>query len=124
MAHYSIRVLTCFRRSGAIEMRKFTPLVGLAALVAAAVLPAGAASAGDPGQGAKQAPPRAVLICDTDEATRRAFTREHGAPPVFVTAREVLSVRPSDPAWEAPRCMTAREHARYREAATTYAAVR
>jgi hypothetical protein len=43
---------------------------------------------------------------------------------VFVTAREALSVRPSDPAWETPRCMTEREHARYREAATTYAVVR
>lgn len=105
-------------------MRKFTPLVGLAALVAAAVLPAGAASAGDPGKDAARTPARAVLVCDTDAATRRAFTREHGAPPRFVTAREVLSVRPSDPAWTAPRCMTAREYARYREAATTYAAVR
>lgn len=105
-------------------MRQFTPFVGLAALAAAAVLPAGAASAGDPGRDAKPAPARAVLICDTDAATRRAFVREHGAPPVFVTAREALSVRPSDPAWDAPRCMTAREHARYREAATTYAAVR
>lgn len=105
-------------------MHKFTPFVGLAALVAAAVLPAGAASAGDPDRAAKQESARAVLICDTDAATRRAFTREHGAPPVFVTAREALSVRPSDPAWETPRCMTAREHARYREAATTYAAVR
>jgi len=105
-------------------MRKFTPFVGLAALTAAAILPAGAASAGDPDRQAKQEPARAILICDTDAATRRAFAREHGAPPVFVTAREALSVRPSDPAWEAPRCMTAREHVRYREAATTYAAVR
>ena len=105
-------------------MRKSPPFFGLTALVAATILPTGAASAGDPGPGASRTPARAVLICGTDAATRRAFAREHGSPPVFVTAREVLSVRPSDPAWETPRCMTAHEHARYREAATTYAAVR
>jgi hypothetical protein len=33
-------------------------------------------------------------------------------------------VRASDPAWSAPRCMTVREHARYRDAATNFAAVR
>lgn len=65
-----------------------------------------------------------MLICATDAATRRAFTREHGTAPVFVTAREALSVRTSDAAWTVPRCMTEREHARYREAVTTYAAVR
>ena len=105
-------------------MRIFTPFVGLAALAAAAILPTGAVSAGDLDQGARKAPPRVVLVCRTDAATRRAFMREHGTPPQFVTAREALSVRPSDPAWQAPRCMTAREHARYREAVTTYAAVR
>lgn len=105
-------------------MRNFTPLVGLSALAAAAILPAGAASAGDPDRRTKQESVRAVLICDTDAETRRAFTREHGTPPVFVTAREARSIRQSDPAWQTPRCMTAREHARYREAATSYAAVR
>ncbi|MGZ9098804.1 MAG: hypothetical protein ACXW3O_03795 [Brevundimonas sp.] len=105
-------------------MRNFTPFVGLAALAAAAILPTGAVSAGDTGQGASRAPARAVLVCRADAATRRAFIREHGAPPVFVTAREALTVRPSDPAWTAPRCMTAREHVRFREAASTYAAVR
>lgn len=105
-------------------MRIFTPFVGLAALTAAAIVPTGAVSAGDLEQGARAAPARLVLVCDSDGATRRAFAREHGAPPVFVTAREALSVRPSDPAWRTPRCMTAREHARYREAVSTYAAVR
>lgn len=105
-------------------MRVFTPFVGLAALAAAAALPAGIASADAAGQPEARAPVRAVLICATDAATRRAFTREHGAAPVFVTAREVLSVRPSDPAWTTPRCMTAREHARYRTAINSYASVR
>ena len=105
-------------------MRKLTPFTGLAALAAAAILPTGAVSAGDAGQGAGRASPRAVLICGADAATRRAFAREHRAPPVFITAREALTVRPSDPPWTAPRCMTAREHVRFREAVSTYAAVR
>ena len=102
-------------------MRTFTPIIGLAVLASAAILPAGLASADAVGQ---RADGRPVLICATDAATRRAFTREHGAAPIFVTAREALSVRASDPAWSTPRCMTSREHARFREAATTFAAVR
>ncbi|MDO9586979.1 MAG: hypothetical protein Q8R45_14995 [Brevundimonas sp.] len=105
-------------------MRTLIRLAGLAALTAAASLPAGLASAGDAKQPSALAEGRIILVCDTDAATRRGFTREHGAAPIFVTAREALSVRTSDPAWNAPRCMTAREHARYREAVTTFAAVR
>lgn len=105
-------------------MRAFTPFVGLAALAAATVLPVGIANAEDVGQPIARSTPRPVLICATDAATRRAFAREHGAAPIFVTAREALSVRTSDPAWTSPRCMTAREHARYREAAPMYAAAR
>ena len=102
-------------------MRVLTAL----AVLATALASAGVATAGDQTRQIRAEPAeRAVLVCATDAATRRAFTREHGAPPVFVTAREALSVRPSDPAWSAPRCMTAREHARYRDAALTYAAVR
>lgn len=66
---------------------------------------------------------RPVLICDTDAATRRSFTREHGAAPVFITAEEALRVRPSDPAWDAPRCMTEREYARLRDASVAQARV-
>lgn len=105
-------------------MRAFTPVVGLVVLTAAAALPVGLASAGDIGPPSARSSARPVLICGTDAATRRAFTREHGSAPIFVTAREALSVRISDPAWSAPRCMTAREHARYRDAATTDAAAR
>lgn len=105
-------------------MRAFNPLVGLAALAAATIFSGGVASAGAEGQPAVRSQARPVLICAADAATRRAFTREHGAAPVFVTARDALSVRASDPAWTAPRCMTALEHARYRHAAPAYAAVR
>lgn len=98
----------------------------LAVLSAAAILvSAGAVSAGDQGRPTQTAANgRPVLVCATDAATRRAFTRDHGARPVFITAREALSVRPTDPTWDAPRCMTAREHARYVEAANTYASAR
>jgi hypothetical protein len=105
-------------------MRTFTPLIGMIALAAASALPAGFASADAVGQGSDRLNNRPVLICATDAATRRAFTREHGVEPIFVTAREALSVRASDPAWSTPRCMTAREHARFRDAATTFAVVR
>ncbi len=104
-------------------MRAFTPFIGLAAL-AATILPAVSASAGDNGQPSARPNARPVLVCGTDAATRRAFTREHGSAPVFITAREALTVRASDPDWSAPRCMTAREHQRYRDAATTFAAAR
>lgn len=99
-------------------MRVFIPLVGLAALATAAVLPAGSASASVSPAVQPEARPgvRAVLICTNDAATRRAFIREHGVVPVFVSARDALSVQRSDPAWTAPRCMTAREHAHYRNA--------
>lgn len=61
---------------------------------------------------AQAAPARPVMVCATDAATRRAFTREHGAAPVFITAREVQALRPTDPTWATPRCITANEHAR------------
>ena len=105
-------------------MRTFNSFLCVAALAAAALTPPSIASAEDVRAEPARSTARPVLICATDAATRRAFTREHGAAPVFVTAREALSVRSSDPAWSAPRCMTAREHARYRDAATSYAAVR
>jgi len=117
-----LRVLINTGALEALEMREFLSLAAL--LVVGATL--GSASLASAGEQVRAAGPgaRAVLICGTDAATRRAFTREHGAPPVFVSAREALSVRSSDPAWSTPRCMTAREHARFTEAVSTYAAAR
>lgn len=86
--------------------------------VAASALTAMPAAALDVAQSSTARP---VLVCGADAATRRAFTREHGAAPVFITAREALALQPSDPAWATPRCMTSVEHARYISAATTYA---
>ena len=65
---------------------------------------------------ADQAPARAVLICERDAASRRAFAREYGATPIFITAREAAATRPSEPAWTAPRCMTETEYAKLRDA--------
>lgn len=54
---------------------------------------------------------RVVMECGTDDATRRAYQREHGAPPVFMSHREVLNADRVGQTWEAPRCMTSRQHA-------------
>lgn len=106
-------------------MRRISALAGLAL---AAAVSAGPALAGameqTQGQTRTSASERPVLVCGTDAATRRAFTRDHGAPPVFITAREALALQSSDPAWTTPRCMTAREHALYKDAATTFARAR
>lgn len=103
-------------------MRGFSCLAAVASVVT--LLSPTAVLAADPAQAREAAPARTVLVCGTDAATRRAFVREHGSAPVFLTASEALSVRVSDQAWSAPRCMTAREHARFREATTQFAAVR
>ncbi|MBU1384574.1 MAG: hypothetical protein KKG14_09960 [Alphaproteobacteria bacterium] len=99
-------------------MRTRRPLVAAALMAGMAI--ATAAAAQTPGQTRAPAPEqssaRAVLICDSDDASRRAFAREYGATPVFITAREAVGVRPSEPAWSAPRCMTEVEHAKLRDA--------
>lgn len=98
------------------------PIRALAALaIAASAFTAVPAAAHEAAQSSTARP---VLVCASDAATRRAFTREHGAAPVFITAREALSLTPADPSWSTPRCMTAIEHARYVSAATTYARAR
>ena len=67
---------------------------------------------------------RVVMMCDNDDATRSAFRREHGQAPTFVTAEEALRARSANERWEAPRCMTEREHARLVSTLTAYASVR
>ena len=104
-------------------MRHFRALAALALAASALAAAPAWAHDGQVRRASLEASGRAVFVCATDQATRRAFAREHGSAPVFITAQEALSVRPSDPAWESPRCMTAREHARYREGLTTYARV-
>lgn len=94
-------------------MIRIVSTVLVAAGLAAAAMPASAQS---PILGPSQAPAagsaREVMVCGADAATRRAFAREHGAAPVFVTADDVLRARAGGEAWSAPRCMTDAEHAR------------
>ena len=53
-----------------------------------------------------------VMICASDNATRRAYQREHGSAPVFVTAREVMDAQRAGEAWSKPRCMNEQEYRR------------
>tara|TARA_R110002167_G_scaffold71327_3_gene201295 strand:- start:147 stop:473 length:327 start_codon:yes stop_codon:yes gene_type:complete len=93
-----------------------TTLAGFTASLGLTLAAAAPALAGQPAARA-EAPrvaqaERVVMLCETDRATRQAFAREFGAPPVFVTAREAEAARANGETWDAPRCMTAREHAR------------
>jgi hypothetical protein len=105
-------------------MRTLNPVVGLACAGALALSFAGTALAHEQSKARTASPPRVVMQCVNDAATRRAFTREHGAAPVFVTARDVRAARSSGETWATPRCMTAREHARLVQSMTDMAAVR
>ena len=51
----------------------------------------------------------------------RAYQREFGVQPVFVSARETLNARSNGETWSTPRCMTAREYARLNQLAETRA---
>lgn len=103
-------------------MKPFTAAFVTAAALIGAVSPAIAQEAPQPKRIAEAK--QVVMLCETDAATRRAFTREHGAAPTFVTADEALRARSRGETWNAPRCMTAREHARLTQTLTAYAAVR
>jgi hypothetical protein len=92
-------------------MRKTTPVIGLTCAAGLMLSAAGPVLAHDHDKAPLRAQ-RVVMECGNDAATRRAFTREHGAAPVFVTAREVQSAQAAGEIWATPRCMTAREHAR------------
>lgn len=50
---------------------------------------------------------RQLYICARDEASRRAFKRQHGQM-IFVSAKEAADGR----GWDAPRCITAGEYKR------------
>ncbi len=105
-------------------MVRFVSVAGGLAVMASLALSTGVATAGEREASASERVARPVLICASDSATRRAFTREYGAAPVFVTAQEALSIRPTDAVWSSPRCMTSREHSAYQEARSTMAVVR
>ena len=104
-------------------MNRFTTIAAVATLAAAVAAPALAQQNGLPTE-APVGAQRVVMMCTNDAATRSAFRREHGAPPTFVTADQVLQARATGETWSAPRCMNAREHGRLTQTLNTYAAVR
>ena len=104
-------------------MTRFTASALTLAVLAASAAPA---PAQNPGQKQKLEQPapaarQSVMICATDVATRRAYQREHGVQPVFVTAREAVEARRNAEAWSTPRCMTEREYGRLVATANTRA---
>ena len=104
-------------------MNRFTTLAAVVALATSVAAPALAHQTRLPTE-APVGAQRVVMMCANDAATRSAFRREHGTPPAFVTADQALQARATGETWSAPRCMTAREHARLTQTLNTYASAR
>ncbi|WP_029415928.1 hypothetical protein [Brevundimonas bacteroides] len=104
-------------------MNRLTLSAAVLTLAASAALPALAHQHALPGR-APDGAQRVVMICEQDAATRAAYRRDFGTRPVFVTADQALQARATGETWSAPRCMSAREHARLVSTLTSYAAVR
>jgi len=66
---------------------------------------------------------QSVMMCATDTATRRAYQREFGTAPVFVTAQEALASRQAGTRWSTPRCMTEHQYKRLVSSTPTRAAL-
>ncbi|MBX3479907.1 MAG: hypothetical protein KF842_05875 [Caulobacter sp.] len=54
---------------------------------------------------------RELVVCNRDEASRRAFKREYGEVR-YVSAQDVVDSRDSATSWDAPRCITPTEYQR------------
>lgn len=55
-----------------------------------------------------------LVVCNRDEASRRAFKRQYGSVS-FVTAQEVIDSRGDGQAWATPRCITPAEFVKLRK---------
>ncbi len=55
-----------------------------------------------------------LVVCNRDEASRRAFKRQYGSVS-YVTAREVIDSRGDGQAWATPRCITPSEFVKLRK---------
>ena len=96
-------------------MRSFTASVMGLAFAATAFSSALAAPPG--GSTAPSAHARQVVMwCGSGALSRRAYEREHGRTQVFVTADQVMAAQRAGETWDAPRCMTSREHTRLNRA--------
>lgn len=101
-------------------MTRFATPALIAAALAAVATPSMAQSANTQSANTQSARPQtaepaklqSVMVCATDAATRRAYQREFGVAPVFVTAQEAVAARRSGQRWAAPRCMTERQYDR------------
>ncbi len=91
-------------------MTRFVSPALIAAALAAVAAPSLAQTSRP--EAARSAKLQSVMVCATDAATRRAYQREFGAAPVFVTADEVVAARQSGQRWTTPRCMTERQYDR------------
>ena len=97
-------------------MTRFLTPALIAAALAAAATPSLAQQSlrqqTQPHETVRPAALRAVMACKTDTATRRAYQREFGAAPVFVTAQEAVAARENGQRWSTPRCMTEHQYNR------------
>jgi hypothetical protein len=55
-----------------------------------------------------------LVVCDRDEASRRAFKRQYGSVS-YVTAKDVIDSRGDGQAWATPRCITPSEFVKLRK---------
>lgn len=55
-----------------------------------------------------------LVVCNRDEASRRAFKRQYGSVS-FVTARDVVNSRGDGQTWATPRCITPSEFVKLRK---------
>ena len=92
-------------------MSRLTPLV--AAVAVAASTSAAALAQQAPAPRPQPHIARVAYICVNDEATRRAFERQYGQAPIFVTAEQAAAANVAGERWTTPRCMTDIQHARW-----------
>ena len=62
---------------------------------------------------ATQSAAKPLVVCDRDEASRRAFKRQFGRVE-FVTAQGVIDGRGDGQRWDTPRCITPAEFTKLR----------
>lgn len=92
-------------------MNRLSVASAAALILSSAALPA-LASESAPTPSDAAAARQSVMMCANDADTRRAYVRQHGDRPQFVTAEQALNARSTGERWSAPRCMNAREYGR------------
>lgn len=93
-------------------MNRFVSPALIAAALMAAAPPVLAQVRTESPRATRAATLQAVMVCATDTATRRAYQRQFGAAPQFVTAQEAIASHQAGTRWGAPRCMTQHQYDR------------